>query len=135
MYNDIYYLSRYFLLTKMIELKTTENIRLLFLGAISLGRVVIRSLKMVINILRTCEVLYCEWEPYRFSGWIDPSVHTDSCFFYIKVEKGCGWIRPPYVFSKKSKTKWGWSRPPTIFFKRKKGLIFSRGNSFSVGGG
>ena len=38
------------------------------LGAISLGRLVESSLKIIINLPRTVEKLLCEGGPYRFSG-------------------------------------------------------------------
>ena len=48
-----------------------------FLGAISLGVLVIQTQKIVTNLLRTYEKLRCKGESYRFSGQRDPLVHTD----------------------------------------------------------
>ncbi len=39
-----------------------------FLGAISLGRMIKSSPKIVVNLAKTYEKLHCKGEPYRFSG-------------------------------------------------------------------
>ena len=46
-----------------------------FLGAISLGKVVVPSSKIVSNL---AEKLHCKGEPYRFSGLKNLAVHTDT---------------------------------------------------------
>ena len=40
-------------------------------------KVVVSSSKVAINLPRAYEKLHCEGEPYRFSVWLNPSVHTD----------------------------------------------------------
>ena len=59
-----------------------------FLVAISLERKVIPTSKTVINLPRTYEKLQCKGEPFRFSGYRNPSVQTDrhiSCYFYVMI--------------------------------------------------
>ena len=50
----------------------------LLLGAISLGMVVVPSLKIVINLPRTYEKLPCKGEPYQFIGKRDSSLQRNK---------------------------------------------------------
>ena len=55
--------------------KSEKKIWVIFLGEISLRRVVIPSPKIVVNLSRTGKKLHCKGEPYRISGY--PSFAID----------------------------------------------------------
>ena len=49
-----------------------------FFEEICLKGMVVLYPKKVINLPRICENLYCKGEPYRFSGYEDPSLQKES---------------------------------------------------------
>ena len=61
---------------------------------IYLGRLVVPTPKIVINLSWTYEKLHCNRKPYRFSCKQDPSLHTDtetSSYFYITYFRADFW--------------------------------------------
>ena len=54
-----------------------------FLGTISLGRVVVPSHKIVINLPGTYKKLHCKYGLYRFSGQQDLSLQTKKAYYFI----------------------------------------------------
>ena len=63
---------------------------LFFLGAISLGRVVVPFLKIVKNLPRTYEKLLCKGEPYRFISYPSLGTHTQTVLLYYSEDTSHG---------------------------------------------
>ena len=75
-------------MTPTFNFSVKEKSIFMVMWVIFLGRVVIRTPKIVINHLWIYEKLLFEGKPCGFSSWQDPLLHTDRhtpCYFYIKI--------------------------------------------------